>query len=220
MQIEKNIKDVDNRLRALSQRVLAVAKPPKLIAISKNQPKERIQAALDVGQRVFGENRLQEAQKHWEQQKNHYSDLELHFVGHLQSNKAMEIVELFDYIHSIDRESAALAVKKAMQKLGKQPPCFIQVNTGEEPQKSGVLPGDAPEFIRKCREEWDLPVIGLMCVPPVGVNSVPHFAFLKKLAEENDLTELSMGMSDDWELAVRMGATYIRLGSAIFGERE
>lgn len=219
MDIGTNIKTVDKELKSLSKRPLTAKIAPEIIAVSKQQPDEKIQAALDAGQRIFGENRLQEGLTHWKERKNTYSDLELHFIGALQSKKAEDVVGFFDVIHSIDRESVAKAVAKAMDKQGRRPDCFIQVNTGEEPQKSGVLPQEAPAYIKKCIEEWNLPIIGLMCLPPQGVNPVPHFAFLKKLADEQGLKQLSMGMSSDWELAVRMGATHIRIGTGIFGER-
>lgn len=220
MEIEKNIKSVDKILKSVSLRVTDANFIPKLIAVSKRQPDDKISAALEAGHRIFGENRLEEGLQRWEGRKNHISDLELHFIGTLQSKKAHQVVEFFDAIHSIDRESVAIAVAKAMKKTGKRPDCFIQINTGEEPQKSGILPKDAPAYIKKCLNEWKLPIVGLMCLPPQGVNPVPHFAFLKKLADEHGLTQLSMGMSSDWELAVRMGATHIRLGTAIFGARD
>lgn len=217
MTIKENIIAVDNSIKAL----VADSQPiPTLIAVSKYQPENKIDEVLTAGHRIFGENRLQEAKKHWQDRKSQYSNLELHFIGALQSKKSEAVVEFFDYIHSIDRDSVAKAVAKAMDKTGKRPDCFIQVNTGEESQKSGILPKDAPEFIRKCREELNLPIIGLMCLPPQGLNPVPHFAFLKKLADDNGLSKLSMGMSSDWELAVRMGATHIRIGTGIFGKRE
>ncbi|MDG1286019.1 MAG: YggS family pyridoxal phosphate-dependent enzyme [Rickettsiales bacterium] len=220
MSIETKIKTVDNYLGALSERPLTANNVPKLIAISKRQPDDKIDAALAAGHRIFGENRLDEGIEHWKTRKNEVENLELHFVGALQSKKAADVVGFFDVIHSIDRESVASAVSKAMDKTGKRPDCFIQINTGEEPQKSGILPTDAAAYIKKCQKEWDLPIVGLMCLPPQGVNPVPHFAFLKKLANDHGLTQLSMGMSNDWELAVRMGATHIRLGTAVFGERE
>ncbi len=214
------MKIVDNYLEALSERPLVTKPTPKLIAISKRQPDDKIDAAVSAGHRVFGENRLNEGLEHWKEQKNHLNDLELHFVGALQSKKAADVVDFFDVIHSIDRESVGKAVAKAMDKTGKRPDCFIQVNTGEEPQKSGILSKDFPAYIKKCQNEWNLPIVGLMCLPPQGVNPVPHFAFLKKLADDHGFTQLSMGMSNDWELAVRMGATHIRLGTQIFGARE
>lgn len=220
MDIENRLKTVDNLIKSAVSRVKSAQNPVKLIAVSKFQPQEKVIEALEAGQRLFGENQLQDALARWQPLKGQYKDVKLHFIGTLQSKKATAVVEFFDAIHSIDRESLAVAVSKAMEKTGHRPECFVQVNTGEEAQKGGVLPGDAAQFIRRCREEWDLPVIGLMCIPPVGVNPVPHFALLKKLADENGLAELSMGMSDDWQLALRMGATHIRLGTAIFGVRE
>ena len=219
-EIAQNLQQIQATIDALKAPLTVDNSAIKLLAVSKRQPRERIDAALHAGHRIFGENRLQEAIARWESRKNHYPDLELHYIGTLQSKKALAAVEFFDVIHSVDRESLAIALSKAMSKTGKRPDCFIQVNTGEEPQKSGILAAELPGFIKKCREEWHLPIIGLMCLPPQGVNPVPHFAFLKKLADEQGLTELSMGMSHDWELALRMGATHLRLGTAIFGERE
>ena len=212
--------DISNNINKIQSIISRSAQPSAtLIAISKQQPEAKLKAALQAGQRVFGENRLQEAKEHWQEARKNYDYLELHFVGHLQSKKAAQAVEFFDVIHSVDRPSLAIALSKAMQKSDKRPDCFIQVNSGEEDQKSGISPQEAPDFIKRCREEWNLPVIGLMCLPPQGLNPVPHFAFLKKLADEHELAHLSMGMSSDWELALRMGATHIRVGSAIFGER-
>jgi len=220
MSIAEKIKSVDNSLEQAFMRLSNPKNSPKLIAVTKRQTDDKIDAAIVAGQKIFGENRLDEGLAHWQTRKDDVENLELHFIGALQSKKAQAVVEFFDAIHSIDRESVAVAVSKAMQKTGKRPDCFIQVNTGEEPQKSGILPQEADAFIKKCVQEHHLPVVGLMCLPPQGVNPVPHFAFLKKLADEHGLNQLSMGMSNDWELAVRMGATHIRLGSAIFGERD
>lgn len=216
----KGGKTVDNSIKTLLHKIDNRENPPKIIAVSKRQPIHKIDNMLETGHRIYGENRLEEAQEHWQDRKSAYPDLELHFIGHLQSNKATSVVELFNVIHSLDRDSVGKAVAKAMNKIGKRPDCFIQVNTGEEPQKSGILPKDFSAYIKKCQNEWGLPIVGLMCLPPAGVNPVPHFASLKKLADEHGLTQLSMGMSNDWELAVRMGATHIRLGTALFGSRD
>jgi pyridoxal phosphate enzyme (YggS family) len=220
MNIEKNLKTVDNLVKSAVSKAKLSSKPPKLIAVSKRQPEKKIEEALKAGHRIYGENRLQEATERWKERKEQFSDLELHFIGNLQSKKAAGAVELCDFIHSVDRPSLAKAMAKAMDATGRRPDCFIQINTGEEAQKSGILPKEAPAFIKECQENLNLPIIGLMCLPPQGVNPVPHFAFLKKLAEDHNLHHLSMGMSADWELAVRMGSTHIRLGTAIFGERE
>lgn len=190
-----------------------------LIAVSKTFEAAEIRPVLESGHRNFGENRVQEAKSKWPQLKAEFGDLRLHLIGPLQSNKAKEAVELFDAIHSVDREKIARAIAEEMRKQGKQLELFIQVNTGEEPQKAGVLPGELPELLRLCRDELRLPISGLMCIPPVDEEPAIHFAFLAKLAGENGLSGLSMGMSDDYETAVAFGATYVRVGSAIFGSR-
>lgn len=190
-----------------------------LILASKAQPLAVLNEALALGHRHFGENRLQEAAEKWPALKAAHPDIVLHFIGALQSNKAEEAVTLCDAIHSLDRPSLAQALARAMDKTGRRVPCFIQVNTGEEPQKGGIAPAEAPEFIRQCREEWGLPIVGLMCVPPVDVPPAPHFALLRQLAAAQGLAALSMGMTDDYDTAIRLGATHVRVGRAVFGER-
>ncbi|RKF22514.1 YggS family pyridoxal phosphate-dependent enzyme [Altericroceibacterium spongiae] len=195
-----------------------------LIAISKTHPAERIAPLLEEGQRIFGENRVQEAEGKWPQLLERYPDTELHLVGQLQSNKADEAVALFDCIHSLDRPSLVKALAKAMGKAGKRVPCFVQVNIGEEEQKGGCAITDLPDLLERAREA-DIPLAGLMCVPPFGVEPAPFFALLDKLARDNGLSEaegggLSMGMSGDFETAIMLGATHIRVGSALFGTRE
>lgn len=189
-----------------------------LVAISKTQPAERIAPLIAAGQRVFGENRVQEAQAKWPALLEAHPDIELHLVGQLQSNKAEDAVQLFDCVHSLDRPSLAIALAKAMDKAGKRVPCFIQVNIGEEEQKGGCTIADLPALIAEARGA-DLPVIGLMCVPPFGIEPAPFFALLAKLAGDNGLAELSMGMSEDFETAIMLGATHVRVGSALFGSR-
>ena len=189
-----------------------------LIAVSKTFEAAAIRPVLDAGHRVFGENRVQEAAGKWPDLRQAYSDIELHLIGPLQSNKARQAVELFDAIHTIDRPKIAEAVAAAMQAQGKQLDLFVQVNTGEEPQKAGVLPSDIDEFVAECRS-LNLPVVGLMCIPPVDEEASLHFALLAKLAKRNGLESLSMGMSGDFEKAVAQGATHVRVGSAIFGDR-
>ena len=196
------------------------AKQITLIAVSKQQQEDRIEASLAFGQRVFGENRVQEAQQRWANRKYDYPDLCLHLIGPLQSNKAADAVRLFDVIHTIDRPKIALAISKEAARQNKDIQCFIQVNTGDEPQKSGISPCDLSSFVDFCREEACLPVIGLMCIPPVDEEASIHFGFLNTLASRNNLTGLSMGMSGDYEEAIRFGATHIRVGSALFGSRE
>lgn len=189
-----------------------------LIAVSKVQPEERVRAVLEQGQRIFGENRVQEAQGRWPALQQAYVDVSLHLIGPLQTNKARAAVEMFDAIHSVDRLRLAQTLARLADERGSCPDLFVQVNTGAEPQKAGVLPNDADDLVAKMRA-LSLPVIGLMCIPPFDLDPVPHFQELADIAERNGLTGLSMGMSDDFELAVAMGATHVRVGSAIFGAR-
>lgn len=189
-----------------------------LIAISKTKPTDAIEDLIEQGQRVFGENRVQEAEAKFPDLRARYPDLELHMVGQLQSNKANEAVALFDYIHSLDRISLAKALAAAMDKAARRVPCFVQVNIGEEEQKGGCAITDLPQFLEQVRA-LDLPVIGLMAVPPADVEPSPYFALLAKLARDNGLDQLSIGMSGDYETAVRIGATHVRIGSALFGAR-
>jgi pyridoxal phosphate enzyme (YggS family) len=190
-----------------------------LIAVSKTFEADDIRPVLVAGQRVFGENRVQEAMGKWPALRQDFAGIELHLIGPLQSNKAKEAVAAFDVIHTIDREKIARALKDEMTVQGRDLPCFIQVNTGEEPQKAGIAPKEADAFIRLCREDIGLTVIGLMCIPPVEEAPGPHFALLQKIATRNGLSQLSMGMSADYETAVSFGATHVRVGSAIFGGR-
>lgn len=189
-----------------------------LIAVSKTHDAESIQPLIDAGQRVFGENRVQEAAAKWPALKAATADIRLHLVGQLQSNKAADAVALFDAIHSVDRLSLVAALAKAMAESGKRPDCFIQVNIGDEPQKGGVAVRELPALLAEARAAG-LPIVGLMAVPPVGVDPAPYFALLAKLGREAGLTELSIGMSDDFEVAVTIGATYVRVGTALFGAR-
>jgi len=191
-----------------------------LIAVSKTRGPEFILPVLAAGQIHFGENRVQEAQAKWPDLKSQYPSARLHLIGSLQSNKAQGAVALADAIHSIDRDKLARAVAAEMAQTGRRPDCFIQVNTGEEAQKSGVLPGDADALIEACRGTHALPLVGLMCLPPHGEEPAPHFALLRKIAERHGLTKLSMGMTADFETAIAFGATHIRVGSAIFGARQ
>lgn len=193
-----------------------------LIAVSKKQPEERLTAALNAGQRIFGENRVQEAQAHWQEIRNsgNYPDFELHLIGPLQTNKVKDAVSLFEVIQTVDRPKLAKALSSEMEKQGRKLPCFIQVNTGEEEQKAGIIPQELPEFSKFCVEECKLNVVGLMCIPPADEPAAMHFALLHKMAEEFGLSQLSMGMSGDFEKAITLGATYIRVGTGVFGERE
>jgi hypothetical protein len=191
----------------------------KLIAVSKTVPDHAIEEAIGLGQRRFGENRVQEAKAKWPTLKERHPDLELHLIGPLQSNKVRDAVELFDVIHSVDRPKIAAALAEEMKRLGKRPRLLVQVNTGEEPQKAGVLPREAAAFVARCREEHGLEIAGLMGIPPLDEEPAVHFAFLAKLAREAGVAELSMGMSGDFETAIQFGATHVRVGSAIFGNR-
>ena len=190
-----------------------------LIAVSKTYDADAITPVLDASQSAFGENRVQEAQGKWPTLRR--ADTELHLIGPLQSNKAGDAVALFDSIHTVDRDKIAAAIAKEMAKQSRAPELFVQVNTGEEPQKTGIAPRDAADFVRRCRDTHGLAPVGLMCIPPADENAGPHFALLSKLAREiGDLPCLSMGMSNDFEQAIAFGATHVRVGSAIFGERD
>jgi pyridoxal phosphate enzyme (YggS family) len=190
-----------------------------LVAISKTFRPEAIEPVIAQGQRVFGENRVQEAKAKWPSLMARHPGLELHLVGSLQSNKAREAVALFDAIHSLDRRSLAEALAREIARQGRRPILLVEVNTGAEPQKSGVLPQETDEFLRACREQWALVISGLMCIPPVGEPPAPHFALTAKIARRNGLALLSMGMSADFATAIQLGATHVRVGTAIFGER-
>lgn len=191
-----------------------------LVAVSKKQPNDRIQAALDAGHRMFGENRVQEAQQHWQDRKNSYPDLKLHLIGPLQTNKVKDAVALFDCIETVDREKLARKLASEIESQQKALTCFIQVNTGSENQKSGILPAQLNEFYEYCVQDCKLEIKGLMCIPPADEPSGLHFAFLKKLADKLSLQDLSMGMSADYKKALPLGATYIRIGTGVFGERQ
>lgn len=191
-----------------------------LVAVSKTQPEDRIEAMLVAGQRVFGENRVQEAEARWEKRRAAYPDLELRLIGPLQSNKAREAVALFDVIETLDREKLAGALADACAKLGKAPRLYVQVNTGEEEQKAGVAPADADAFIAAMKRDYGFAIEGLMCIPPAEDPAGPHFALLAKIAARNGIAKLSMGMSADYEIAVLFGATSVRVGSALFGVRQ
>ena len=226
--MRKALSDVDvaANLAAVEARIAEAARaagrsPESVIpiAVSKAQPLARVRAALEAGHRTFGENRVQEATAKWPPLKAAFADLELHLVGPLQTNKVGDAVALFDAIETVDRPKLARALAAEMTRTGRRLPCYVQVNTGEEPQKSGVLPGDADAFIAACREEYGLPVAGLMCLPPMDEEPALHFALLAEIARRHDLPLLSMGMSADFETAVRFGATHVRIGTEIFGAR-
>lgn len=192
----------------------------RLMAVSKVQPLARIETALDAGHRLFGENRVQEAAGKWPALKERFPDVELHLIGPLQTNKTRQAMALFDAIQSVDRPKLARKIADVAGELGACPQLLIQVNTGDEPQKAGVATGELDEFVNYCRDELKLPIRGLMCIPPVDEEPALHFALLAKLAKRNDLPELSMGMSGDYASAIAFGATYVRVGSAIFGARD
>jgi len=191
-----------------------------LIAVSKTFSAEAIEPVIAAGQRVFGENRVQEAKAKWPPLRAAHPDIALHLIGPLQSNKAKEAVALFDAIHAVDRPSIAEALAKEIVKQGRHPTLFVEVNTGEEPQKAGVLPHEADAFIKTCRESYGLTIAGLMCIPPFDEAPAPHFALTAKIAARNGLSLLSMGMSADFAAAIAFGATHVRVGTAIFGGRQ
>jgi pyridoxal phosphate enzyme (YggS family) len=213
------LEDVMARLTAAEAAAGRAPGSVRLVAVSKVQPLERVQAVLDAGHRLFGENRVQEAQGKWPTFRERYEGVELHLIGPLQTNKAKAAVALFDAIQTLDRPSLAAKLADAMAATGRSPALYVQVNTGAEPQKAGVLPEAADGFIAACRGEYGLAVAGLMCIPPDGEDPRPHFRLLREIAARNGLSGLSMGMSGDFEAAVAEGATLVRVGSAIFGER-
>lgn len=219
-QISSNLDRVQRRL----SRALRDAGRPEdacqLIAVSKSQPTERIRAALQAGHRLFGENRVQEAELHWADLRGKYANLRLHLIGGLQTNKVRHAVALFNVIETLDRARLARALRRELDKQERSLEIFIQVNTGEEPQKGGVVPGELEALLDLAREELALPVTGLMCIPPFEEPAAPHFALLAKLARRHGLTELSMGMTSDFEDAARLGATYVRVGTGVFGPRD
>jgi PLP dependent protein len=216
----KRLADILARIEAARKAALAPAPSTTLVAVSKTFGPEEIAPIIAAGQRIFGENRVQEAKAKWPALKEQWPDIALHLIGPLQSNKAHEAVELFDAIHSVDRPKIAETLRREIDKAGRAPLLFVQVNTGEELQKAGVAPQDAPQFIDYCRETLALPVFGLMCIPPAEEPPAPHFALLAKIARAHSLKGLSMGMSADFENAIRFGATHVRVGTAVFGKRE
>lgn len=213
------LQEIKARIAAACETAGRATDSVRLIAVSKMQPEARIAAVLAEGQRVFGENRVQEAAGRWPGFRARFGGVELHLIGPLQSNKARQAMDLFDAIHSLDRPKLATALARLAQEMGQCPDLFIQVNTGVEAQKAGVMPDEVDGFVADCRA-LDLPVRGLMCIPPVEEEPSLHFALLAKMAERNGVTGLSMGMSGDFERAIAFGATHVRVGSAIFGERD
>ena len=219
-ELASRLENVRSKIAQAARDVQRQAQEITLIAISKTFPMPDIQALAAHGQRVFGENRLQEAKAKWHGAREGIAGLELHFVGPLQTNKARDVVAQFDVLHSLDRPKLARALAQLAQEGLPLPRCFIQVNTGEEERKSGVRPDQLDDFVRVCRQEYELPVIGLMCLPPLREEPSLHFALLEKLAQRNGLACLSMGMSNDFEMAIRLGATHVRIGNKLFGERK
>ena len=215
-----------DRLAAVRQRIAAAAREAgrdpasvTLVAVSKTHGADRVRELLQAGQRIFGENRVQEAEGKFPALKAEYPDLELHLIGPLQTNKVREAMALFDVIQSVDRERLAATLAKEMDRANRRPSCYIQVNTGEEAQKAGIAPAEVDTFVATCRDTYKLPIVGLMCIPPVDEEPALHFALLPKMAARNGLTSVSMCMSADYETAVKLGATHVRVGTALFGER-
>jgi pyridoxal phosphate enzyme (YggS family) len=220
MSVLGRLAEIRSRIAAAEKDAGRLAGSVGLVIVSKTFPPEAIEPLLEAGERVFGENRVQEAAGKWLALKARYPGIELHLIGGLQSNKVREALALFDVIHSLDRESLAKELGKEAAKGAALPRLRVQVNTGEEPQKGGIAPPDVDGFLKDCREKYGLTIDGLMCIPPLGEAPAPHFALLRKIALRNGLKELSMGMSADYETAIAYGATEIRIGSAILGERD
>ncbi len=218
-EVAANLAEVTARIAAAAQRAGRAADEIALIAVSKTFGPERIRPVLEAGQRFFGENRVPEAEKKWPGLKADYPDAALHLIGPLQTNKARAAVELFDVIETVDRAKLARVLAQEMARADKRVPCYVQVNTGAEPQKGGVLPEEADALIAACRDEFGLSLAGLMCIPPLDEEAALHFALLGEIARRNGLKGLSMGMSGDYETAIEFGATVVRVGSAIFGPR-
>lgn len=218
MNVAQNITEIQTRITAAAHAAGRNVGDVQLVAVSKMQPDEKITTALAAGVRVFGENRVQDAQKRWATRRGVYPDLVLHLIGPLQTNKVRDAVSLFDVIETVDRPRLVHVLADEMRRVGRWLPCFIQVNTGDESQKAGCAVGELPELLNIARDAG-LNVVGLMCIPPVGENPAPHFELLCKLASHHDLLECSMGMSADFEVAIAHGATHVRVGSALFGAR-
>jgi pyridoxal phosphate enzyme (YggS family) len=218
-EVAANLEEIQSKIADAARRVGRPAGDVSLVAVSKVQPFARVEAACLAGHRLFGENRVQEAMDRWPPLKARFPDLKLHLIGPLQTNKAAEAVAFFDVIETVDRPKLAAALRREMDKQGVRRPCFIQVNTGEEPQKAGILPLEADAFIASCRDEHDLEILGLMCIPPQDEEPALHFALLREIARRNGLRALSMGMSGDYETAIEFGATHVRVGTAVFGAR-
>lgn len=217
MSVSKHLQEIHRQIAQACDDYKALS--PELIAVSKRQPDDKIMAALEAGHRIFGENQVQEAQERWQERRDTFPDLTLHFLGALQSNKIKKIVSLFDVIHTVDRDKIAQKIKQESDEQSRQIHCFIQVNTGEESQKSGISPKELKDFYDYCTKDVGLDIIGLMAIPPRDDLPAYHFTFLKKHAEALGLQALSMGMSADFDIAIKFGATHLRIGSGIFGDR-
>ena len=214
--------NLDLVLDQINQAELSAGRPTgaaRLVAVSKTQPVEAIRPALAAGHRLYGENRVQEAQAKWPELKAEFPDARLHLIGPLQTNKVKQAVALFDAIQTLDRPKLAKAIATEIARSGKEIDCFIEINVGEEEQKAGIAPQEADAFIAMCRDDLALPIMGLMCIPPAAAEPAPYFALLAKIAERNELAEISMGMSADYETAIEFGASLVRVGTAIFGPR-
>ena len=218
--VAANLQVVQQNIESAARKAELTAADVDLIAVSKTHDAGRIVPALEAGHRIFGENRVQEAMDKWPALRESYESLELHLIGPLQSNKARSAIALFDVIQSVDRPKLARVLAEEMARSGQQRDCFVEVNVGEEPQKAGILPKDADAFIAECRDRYQLPIRGVMCIPPFDQEPSPYFALLAKIAERNALSAISMGMSSDYEVAVAFGATHVRVGTAIFGPRQ
>jgi hypothetical protein len=219
MELQERLAEVRDHIAAAERQAKRAAGSVQLVAVSKTFEADTVRLAIAAGQRVFGENRVQESQGKWPALKAETPGIELHLIGPLQSNKAADAVELFDVIETVDREKIARALADEMKRRGRSPRLYVQVNTGLEPQKAGIGPDDTVAFVQLCRDELGLQIEGLMCIPPAEENPGPHFALLRQLAEKSGLEKLSMGMSGDYETAIAFGATGVRVGSAIFGAR-
>jgi pyridoxal phosphate enzyme (YggS family) len=217
--VRANLNSVRDRIAAAARAADRPAGAVSLVAVSKTHPAEAVRAALGAGQRLFGENRMQEALAKFPELRQEFPDLELHLIGPLQTNKVRDAVAHCDVIETVDRPRLAEALAREMERSGRRPACYVEVNTGEEPQKAGILPGAADDFIRECRDRLGLPIEGLMCIPPEQEEPALHFALLREIGRRNGLAVLSMGMSADFESAIRLGATHVRVGTAIFGAR-
>jgi pyridoxal phosphate enzyme (YggS family) len=218
--IARNLAEVKAAMARAAAKAQRTAADVRLIAVSKGHAAAAAEACLAAGHRLFGENRVQEAEEKWPALKDRFPDARLHLIGPLQTNKAAAAVRLFDAIETLDRPRLAEALARHMDALGRKVECYVQVNTGNEPQKAGVAPAETDGFVRLCRDTYKLPIVGLMCIPPVDEEPSLHFALLREIARRNDLSQLSMGMSSDYEIAVEFGATLVRVGTAIFGHRD